>query len=285
VAPYRLLDGTPAFHAVGELLVDGDEGLVCCGLCGRWFRALPSHLHAHGWTADEYRAAFGLNAQRPLQAPAVSRAQSGRLKRRIETDERVQAGMRKGLAMARSGELNELGRLADAERGRALERRRRTLAQGSRLDRARAERFREERERRARALGYAGVEDLLRRRYLEQSGLVAELAEALGCAEITVVAEMERLGIPRRAQQQRLSEGRRALATKWADLRAQREARVRALGFADLGSYLRTRHHGQRWPRGLIAAELGVTVAVVARLMRNEGVPVLRGLTVAKADR
>lgn len=220
---------------MGELLVDGDEGLVCCGLCGRWFRALPSHLRAHDWTADDYRAAFGLNAQRPLQAPAVSRVQSARFTRQLETDRRVQAGMRKGLAMARSGELNELGRVADAERGRALERRRRTVAQGGRLGRARAERFRKERERRARALGYAGVEDLLRRRYLEQGALVAELADALGCAEITVIAEMDRLGIPRRAQQQRLSEGRRALAAKWAELRGEREARARALSFADWG--------------------------------------------------
>jgi hypothetical protein len=77
---------------------------VCCGLCGRWFRALGGHLGpAHDWTADDYRAAFGLNAQRPLQAPAVSATQAKTLKHRQKTDPRLQAGMRYGLALARSG--------------------------------------------------------------------------------------------------------------------------------------------------------------------------------------
>jgi hypothetical protein len=89
---------------------------------------------------------------------------------------------------------------------------------------------------------------------------VAELAGALGCAEITVTAEMDRLGIRRRPQHARLSRGRQALAAKRADVRAAREARVRALGFDDLASYLRARHHQQRWPRDLIAHELGVPV-------------------------
>lgn len=94
---HRLADGTPIFHAIGQLPVDRDEDKVCCGVCGRWFRALPPRLlAAHGWSADDYRRAFGLNAQRPLQAPGVSRAQAATLKRRLRTDRRLQAGMRKG---------------------------------------------------------------------------------------------------------------------------------------------------------------------------------------------
>jgi hypothetical protein len=97
--------------------LDADEQKVGCGLCGRWFRALGGHLGpAHDWSADDYQSAFGLNAQRPLQAPAVSAAQASSLKRRVKIDRRLQAGMRKGVALARSGELNELGRQADAER-------------------------------------------------------------------------------------------------------------------------------------------------------------------------
>jgi hypothetical protein len=68
-------------------------------------------------------------------------------------------------------------------------------------------------------------------------------------------------------------------------VRARREARVRELGFDDLASHLRTRHHEQRWPRNLIAEELGVTVPALTRLMSREGVRGLRGVTVAKARR
>jgi hypothetical protein len=286
VASHRLPDGTPVFHPVGELAVDRHADMIRCGLCGRWFRALGGHLGpAHDWSADDYRAAFGLNAQRPLQAPAVSDAQAAALKRRIKTDDRIQAGMRQGLALARSGKLNQLGRQADAERGRALERQRQAARQGSDLGRRRAARFRARRNRRARALGYTNADDMLRQRYTNERATAAELAEALDCAEITVTAEMDRLGIARRPQQARLAEGRRALAAERAAVRADREARARALSFDDLASYLRARHHDQRWPRNLIAQELGLTAAVVVRLMRREGVPGRRGVKATTARR
>jgi hypothetical protein len=283
---YRLPDGTPVFHPVGGLRVDRDDQKVCCGLCGRWFRALGGHLGpVHSWSADDYRLAFGLNAQRPLQAPAVSRAQATTLKRRIQTDRRIQAGMRQGAALARSGQLNQLGRQSDAKRGRAMERQRRTVQQGARIGRLRAARYRAERDRWAQALGYVDAADLLRQRYVDGDATVAELAAALGCAETTVTAEMDRLGIRRRPQDARLSQGRRALAAKRAGVRSEREARVRALGFDDLASYLRARHHQQRWPRHLIARELGVPVGAIVRLMRRGGVPGLRGVKAATAQR
>ena len=131
MAPYRLPDGTPVFHPVGEMLVDHDEDRVCCGICGRWFRGLATHVRlAHDTSADEYRAQFGLKAQRALQGPGVSEAQAARLRRQVKTDRRMQAGIRRGLALASSGELNELGRRADAQRGRALERQTRERTAG-----------------------------------------------------------------------------------------------------------------------------------------------------------
>jgi hypothetical protein len=274
----------PAFHPVGELPIDRDEQKVLCGLCGRWFRALGSHLGAaHGWTAHDYRRAFGLNVQRPLQAPAVSERQAENVRRRLKTDPRLRTAMSKGLAMARSGELNELGRLADRRRGRSTERVLRTARQGQQLGRERAARFKAVRDGRARGLGYADSEDLIRRLYLHQGASVADLALALGCAEITVTDEMDRLDLSRRPQDARLARGRQVLAARRAQRRAEEEARARRLGFPDLESYLRVRHHELRWPRRLIAEELGITVPVVARLMRQEGVPALRGLTVATA--
>jgi ribosome-binding protein aMBF1 (putative translation factor) len=151
------------------------------------------------------------------------------------------------------------------------------------MGRLRAARFRAERDRRARALGYADSEDLIRKRYVHDGATVAELAAALRCAEITVTAEMDRIGVRRRAQHDRLAQGRQALAATRFQVRAERERRARELGFADLASYLRERHHQQRWPQNLIAEELGVTAAVVARLMRREGVPGLRGARVSRA--
>jgi hypothetical protein len=191
--------------------------------------------------------------------------------------------MRKGLALARTGELNRLGREADADRGRALERHRRTVQQGSDLGRRRADRFRVRRDNRARALGYRDVEDLLRRRYVLDGATVAELALALGAAETTVISEMNRLGIPRRPLDHRLAHGRQALAAERAQAAAKLHARARERGFPNLRSYLGARHHRQRWPRRLIADELDVSIPVVARLMRTEGVPGLRGVSVAKA--
>ena len=193
--------------------------------------------------------------------------------------------MQIGLELARAGALNELGRRADAERGRALERRRRTQEQGRRIGTARAARYRERRERRARALGFADVEALLRQAYVVEGKAVADIAAELGCAEITLIGEMERLGIARRPQAERLGLGRAALAAHHAETARAREACARELGFENLASYLRARHHHQGWPYMLIAEELGVTVPVVRKLMKRSGVPGARGVTVAKARR
>lgn len=200
MAPYRLPDGTPAFHGLAELPQSPGGERVLCGLCGRWFRALSPHLRQkHGWTAEDYRAAFGLNATRPLQARSVSERQAAALARRMRSDRRVIEGMRKGLLLARAGELNRMGRESDIERGRAIERKRSTREQGRRLGLGRAARFRAGRDGRARALGYSDAAVMLRERY-RQGATVRELAAALGCAEITVTGEMDRLGIRRRTR-------------------------------------------------------------------------------------
>ncbi len=200
------------------------------------------------------------------------------MKARIEQEPRVRAGMREGLAMARAGELNRLGRLADAERGRALERRERTRAQGRELGSGRAQRYRDARDARARALGFASVEALLRERYLVGGAAVTEIAVELDCADVTIISEMDRFGIARRAKDERLALGRVVLAARRAADREHHEARARSLGFADLAGYLRARHHDRRWPQTMIAAELEISVRVVARLLRQCGVRSVRGL-------
>jgi hypothetical protein len=73
------------------------------------------------------------------------------------------------------------------------------------------------------------------------------------------------------------------LAAKRVEEYARREDRARALGFADLRSHLLARHHAKRWPRSLIADELGIPAGPVPRRMKAENVPGLRGVTVATA--
>jgi hypothetical protein len=278
MAPHQLPDGTPVFHPLGELLIDRDEDRICCGLCGRWYRSLPSHLrHKHDWAADEYREAFGLNVQRPLDAPGTTERRSRAFKRRLDADPRLRAGMRIGLALAQTGVLNELGRRADAQRGRALERRRRTQQQGRRVSAARIARFREHRERRARELGFADVDALVRQRYVVDGASVAEIADALGCAAITLIDEMERLGIPRRPEDERLALGRAVLAERRAEAARALEARVGELGFPDVRAYLSDRIRARRWRQVDVAAELGVHISRIRKLMRQHGVRSARG--------
>jgi hypothetical protein len=282
----RLDDGTPYFAPLGELPLDEDEQQVQCHLCGEWFRALAPHLRLrHEWDAADYRLAFGLRATRPLQAPERSEQQAARWRTLMREDRRVREGMQKGLALARAGELNEMGRQRDQQLGRALERQRTDRRTGQQLGRRRAKRLRAQRERRARELGFADLETLLRDRYERDGVGVVELAEQLGCAEITVVGDMERLDIARRPQDERLAMGRLALAEQRAASRAAAEARARELGLSCLRDYLVDRHHRRRWRQTDIGRELGVTAAgAVRKLLDAEGVVRLRMSVPAGAD-
>jgi hypothetical protein len=104
----RLGDGTPHYSPLGKLVVDVDEDRVQCHLCGRWFAQLGSvHLpRAHGVSAERYRELIGLRPGRPLWAPGRRTAQAVRYRTGLANNERLRAGMRKGAALARSGELS-----------------------------------------------------------------------------------------------------------------------------------------------------------------------------------
>lgn len=55
------------YGQVGVLNIDKVNDRVQCHICGRWFRALGTHLRSrHGWTADDYREEFGLNRGQSL---------------------------------------------------------------------------------------------------------------------------------------------------------------------------------------------------------------------------
>lgn len=281
----KLEDGTPCFGRLGEFSRDEAQQRVQCHLCGAWFRALPAHLRlVHGWSAADYRLAFGLLATRPLQAKELSERQAVRWRERMGQDQRIRSGMKVGLALAR-GELNTMGRERDVEFGRALERQRDTRRSGERVGRLRAERLRAQREGLARQLGFSDLEAMLRDGYGRGGLTVAELAERLGCAEITVTGDMERLGVPRRPRDESLALGRLALARQRAAKRSDAEGRARALGFSSLTDYLVDRHHHRRWRHADIGRELDVTATgAVRKLLDAAGVRSLRASVPAGAD-
>jgi len=271
----RLLDGTPYFARLGELVPDADETHVQCHLCGYFWRTLGTHLRlSHGWSTERYREAFGLSRTRALQAPELSGRQATRWRRMMGSDARIKKGMAEGAAKARSGELPRLA-LAEHRRDvRPLERRRTDRSTGSALGSTRARRLWDEREARARALGYASLDAYLRARYQDEGKPVGLLAAELGVAETTVTADMDRVGIPRRPQSERLAAGRAALHAGRKRRREALLARARELGFDSLAAYLTERHHERGWRRADIAAELGLspTPFTLTRLMDAEGV-------------
>jgi hypothetical protein len=59
---------------IGRLRLVGNK--IQCHCCGRFYRSLASHVvQTHGFSADEYRAAFGLNKSRALWEPGMSERQ------------------------------------------------------------------------------------------------------------------------------------------------------------------------------------------------------------------
>ena len=124
-----------------------------------WYRHLGgAHLRGkHEISADEYRELVGLRPRHPLWAPASSASQAKRFVRRRSTDARIAEGTRKGAALARTGELQRQAKQYLAVRPKSIERERQLERQGAALGNARAARFLERREGRARDLGFPNL--------------------------------------------------------------------------------------------------------------------------------
>ena len=260
----RLPDGTPYYAPLGELPVDTDAGLVQCHLCGYWFRQLHHpHLGRHGYTVDEYREAFGLRARHPLQAPDLSELRSQTMRRLLQSDERVRAGVRVGLEMARSGRLYALRVEADASRASRLEAVRVRQATALAMGEVRTQRLVAEREQRVRELGHTDLRAYLEAAHVVQRRPLADIARELGVGVGTVARDLARLDIARIPATEARAAGRR----QWASVHAERRARrLRELGFATLEEYLADRSNlGQT--QDAMAAELGVHVRTLRRLI------------------
>ncbi|MFI7134055.1 MucR family transcriptional regulator [Nonomuraea sp. NPDC050153] len=234
-------------HApMGTLVRDTDNDLVLCHVCGRWYRALGSHVRVHGLTADAYRQAFGLFASKALSSrghtEARRAAQSGLYRRSART--RTDLGQ--GHRMARSGELADL-----ASRQRPISPQRRAaqlreLAAGRRTRTATAEaRLRDN----LRELGFPDVRDGLVKLYIEQQNGIEELATLLRVSRAVVRRSLTDHGIEVRHT------GVNSDAGKHSRVQANIAAAAALVGTTDLHRWL-TERRAEGWTLARLAAAL-----------------------------
>ena len=189
-------DGTMLHAPLGVLPYDADEDRVQCHLCGGWYRALaPAHLRRHEVNAEDYRALAGLKASLALTSPSLSQLRRRQLEQRIASDERIRAGMQRGDALARSGELQAQASATARERGQRVQRARALRDSGQRLGRARATAYHQQREVRAQRLGFDTLEDYLRTRYVHDHWRIDDLARELEISLSALRGELARYAI------------------------------------------------------------------------------------------
>lgn len=227
---WSLPDGTGLHAPYGELAREDSSGRPCCHLCGRFFRALGSHVRRHGYTAASYREDMGLGTTTRLVAPDLSARISARQTARYDASADVRAAFAAGQAMARSG---ELGRRSAGSRA-ATDRQERVMVRRASLDRGRASlaaRRENDRARRLATLGSRSLPEHLRRRHAEGASLEVLRAET-GLGRARLREAMDQAGIVRRAPGATTPAGRRSRA------RAAEAAAAARVGTDDLVRWL-----------------------------------------------
>jgi lambda repressor-like predicted transcriptional regulator len=263
-----LPDGTAFYAPIGEVLVDGSR--VVCHLCGRSLRSVAAHLPAHGWTKQEYCAAFGLERRQSLEGPETRKLRAAALTSRLIFDPAIRAGSAAGRGRARSGDLARDA--AAAARGRPFPRQRRakaaaTLARVPPGALARANRERADRHladvgaRAARQLGYPDLRAFVTDRARAGASLAA-MSRAAGLDQDWLSRHLRRLDPAAAAAVAAARHCRRDAAWQPA---------LRRLGFPDVASYLAGRHLTEHWTVSAIAAEAGLSYHAVESALRRHG--------------
>ncbi|RAJ32046.1 MucR family transcriptional regulator [Kitasatospora sp. SolWspMP-SS2h] len=218
----------------GVLVRDEGADRVVCHVCGRGFRALGSHLRAHGLSAAEYRTRYGLRRRRSLSSRELNRSRSTRQTAAYRTSAEMRENFAAGQAMARSG---ELARAAVRQTSRSVP---------EELTRARAEQLLAGRRTRsaqagARAreaaarLGFATLPDALAELYTGRQLSIEQAARQLGIGRVTLRDLLADHGIPLRPTGVNSPAGRRARVT----INDERTARL--VGTTDIAGWLRER--------------------------------------------
>lgn len=256
-----LADGTGLHAPYAQIVTEEQTGRLCCHLCGRWFRALGSHVRVHGHTADTYRETMGLCSTAALTCGDVSTALAARGAQRYAEDVELRTmftDARERLQSRRPERKRGDVDAAEPAQRRAI--RTRTLASGRATT---ARRHAEQRGHRLCQLGFTDLHDYLRSAYAA-GGSLERLAQATGLGRATLRRELDAAGVDIRAT------GRNTPAGKWS--RAEQAERIAAerVGTDDLNQWLRERRDSG-WSLSQLARASGRSYHWVAWRLDKRG--------------
>lgn len=250
-------------HApIGTLVRDADNDLVLCHVCGRWYRALGSHVRVHGLTADAYRQAFGLFAGKAISSREHTEARSAAQRRLYRRSARTRTDLGQGHRMARSGELADLARRPISPQRREAQLH--ELAAGRRTRTATAEaRLRDN----LRELGFPDVRDGLVKLYIEQQNGIENLATLLRVSRAVVRRSLTEHGIEVRHT------GVNSDAGKHSRVHANIAAAAAQVGTTDLHRWLIERR-AEGWTLARLATALKRSIPWVQARLAEPAPPV-----------
>ncbi|GAA0546087.1 hypothetical protein GCM10010172_29650 [Paractinoplanes ferrugineus] len=258
---WELPDGTGLHARPGELTVEDATGRLCCHLCGRWYTSLGSHVRAHGYTAESYRAAMDLYAGEPLIARTLSASIRDRQAGRYHRSEELREVFAAGAARLRGRARDVRSRPEPAQR---VNRRRAALEAGRRTVATRRA------QELAARLGDMTLAEYLRSAYADGASMET-LAAVTGLGRVRLRAALDDAGVAVRPVGTNTPEGRRSRA-----LSADRAAAER-VGTDDLPTWLADRHTAG-WSLVRLAAAVGHSTHWVRWRLERNSAPVLRHL-------
>jgi len=265
-----LPDGTPYFAPVGQVIEDG--ALVTCHLCGNAFRSVAAHLTSHGWTKAQYCEAFGLERRQSLEGADTRKLRAAAFSARMVFEPALRSGSARGRELARSGQLSR--QAADAARGRPFPEQRRQRSRTAVSAAARTQLADANRERAHQRLAAVADDVASRRGYPSIGQLVEDMVRSgHSLAEISLDCGLHKDWISRHLP--RLDPAAAATAAAATSrLDARWMPALRTIGFADVASYLRHRHHVEHKSVNAIAREVGLSFHAVTAALSRHGVEV-----------
>ena len=261
-----LPDGTPYCAPVGQVVEDG--ALVTCHLCGHAFRSVAAHLRSHGWTKAQYCEAFGLERRQSLEGADTRKLRAAAFSARMVFESALRSGSAHGRELARSGQLSR--QAADAARGRPFPEQRRQRSRTAVSAAARSQLARANSERADQRLAAVADDVAHRRGYATIGQLVQDMIRSgHSLTEISLDCGLHKDWMSRHLP--RLDPAAAAAAAAGIDrLDARWMPVLRTIGFDDVASYLRHRHHVEHKSVNAIAREVGLSFhAVTAALSRH----------------
>ncbi len=265
-----LCDGTPYFAPVGQVVEDG--ALVTCHLCGHAFRSVAAHLTSHGWTKAQYCEAFGLERRQSLEGADTRKLRAAAFSARMVFEPALRSGSARGRELARSGQLSR--QAAAAARGRPFPEQRRQRSRTAVSPAARTKLARVNQERAHQRLAAVAEDVAHRHGFADVGQLVADMTHAgHSLTDISLACGLHKDWMSRHLP--RLDPVAAAAATAGIDrLDARWMPALRTIGFADVGSYLRHRHHVEHVSVNAIAREVGLSFHAVTSALSRHGLEV-----------